>query len=396
MKTQSLLIESLPQAFRIIKQMNLSPQWDSDYRAAARQALRQILEERMNDRMDRYLDEVGRSLADRRNGHYCRHLLTELGDLELRVPRSRKTSMVEVVRAYARRVGCVDRMILACFVLGISTRKIAHALMPVLGEPVSASVVSRVARLLDEAVSSFHRRPLVRPYRFLLFDGVVLKRRTGAGAARRVVLVVLGITAQGRKEILDFRIAHAESQAAWELFLADLYRRGLTGEGLEMIITDGGPGLLAALPFVYPQVPLQRCWAHKTRNVLNYACKRDQPAMKKDLHAISHAPSLRKAQRALKAFCRTWQPLYPKAVKSLMNHEEQLLTFFRIKKPELWSSIRTTNLIERRFREVRRRTRPMGVFSDRTSMERILYAVFTHENLKEKTMTPFLIMTHNS
>jgi len=269
MKTQSLLIESLPQAFRIIKQMNLSPQWDSEYRTAARQALRDILEERMNDRLDRYLDAVGRSLADRRNGHYCRHLLTELGDIELRVPRSRKTSMLEVVRAYARRVGCVERMILACFVLGISTRKMAHALMPVLGEPVSPSVVSRVARLLDEAVTSFHKRPLRRPYRFLLFDGVVLKRRTGAGAAKRVVLVALGVTAEGHKEILDFRIAHAESRSAWELFLADLLRRGLTGEGLEMIVTDGGQGLLAALPFVYPQVPLQRCWVHKTRNVLN-------------------------------------------------------------------------------------------------------------------------------
>ncbi len=396
MKTQSLLIESLPQAFRIIKQMNLSPQWDSEYRTAARQALRDILEERMNDRLDRYLDAVGRSLADRRNGHYCRHLLTELGDIELRVPRSRKTSMLEVVRAYARRVGCVERMILACFVLGISTRKMAHALMPVLGEPVSPSVVSRVARLLDEAVTSFHKRPLRRPYRFLLFDGVVLKRRTGAGAAKRVVLVALGVTAEGHKEILDFRIAHAESRSAWELFLADLLRRGLTGEGLEMIVTDGGQGLLAALPFVYPQVPLQRCWVHKTRNVLNYARKSDQTAMKKDLHAISHAAGLREAQRALKAFCHRWQPLYPKAVKSLMNHEEELLAFFRLPHPELWPTIRTTNLIERRFREVRRRTRPMGVFSDRTSMERILYAIFTHENLKEKTMTPFLIMTHNS
>ena len=168
MKTPLLLIESLPQAFRMIKQMNLSPEWDSDYRTAARQALRDILEERMNDRLERYLDEVGRSLADRRNGYYCRHLLTELGDIELRVPRSRKRSMLEVVRAYARRVGCVERMILACFVLGISTRKIAHALMPLLGEPVSPSVVSRVARLLDEAVQSFHRRPLARPYRFLL------------------------------------------------------------------------------------------------------------------------------------------------------------------------------------------------------------------------------------
>lgn len=396
MRTNGLPIKSLSQAHRIIKEMNLSPEWDADYRSAARQALVEILEDQMNDRLDRYLDEVGRSLADRRNGSYCRHLLTELGDIELRVPRSRKTSMIGVVRAYARRIGCVERMILACFVLGISTRKIAHALMPVLGEPVSATTVSRVARRLDAAVSAFHKRPLRRPYRFLLFDGVVLKRRTGAGASKRVVLVVLGVTAQGRKEIIDFRIAHAESQSAWEVFLTDLYRRGLTGEGLEMIVTDGGRGLLAALPFVYPQVPLQRCWVHKTRNVLNYARKSDQAAMKKDLHAISHAAGLREAQTALQRFCRIWRPLYPKAVKSLMNHEEELLAFFRLPHPDLWPTIRTTNLIERRFREVRRRTRPMGVFSDRTSMERILYAIFTHENLKEKTMTPFLVMTHNT
>jgi len=311
------------------------------------------------------------------------------------VPRSRKTSMIEVVRAYARRVGCVERMILACFVLGVSTRKIAHALMPILGESVSAPVVSRVAQRLDGAVNAFHRRPLSRPYRFLILDAVVLKRRTDAGAAKRVVLVALGITAEGRKEVIDFRIAHAESQAAWEVFLADLYRRGLTGEGLEMIVTDGNQGLLAALPFVYPQVPLQRCWVHKTRNVLNYARKSDQPAMKKDLHAISHATCRREAQSALKTFCRTWRPLYPRAVKSLLNHGEQLLSFFQLPEPTLWPTVRTTNLIERRFREVRRRTRPMGVFSDRTSMERILYAVFTHENLKEKTMTSFLIMTQN-
>ncbi len=396
MREQRLLIESLPQAHRIIKEMDLSPEWDSDYRCAARQALAEILEDRMNARLDRYLDEVGRSLSDRRNGSYSRHLLTELGDIELQVPRSRKTSMLGVVRAYARRAGCVERMILSCFVLGISTRKIAHALMPVLGEPVSPTVVSRVAKMLDTAVSAFHGRPLNRPWRFLVFDGVVLKRRTGVGAVKRVVLVALGITADGHKEVIDFRIAHAESQSAWEVFLADLYRRGLRGEGLDLIITDGGRGLLAALPFVYPHVALQRCWVHKTRNILHYARKSDQPAMKKDLHAISHAAHLREAQTALKAFCLRWQGLYPKAVKSLLAHEEQLLTFFQLPEPKLWPMIRTTNLIERRFREVRRRTRPMGVFSDRTSMERILYAVFTHENMKEKTMTPFLIMTQNT
>lgn len=388
---------SLPQAFKVIKEMNLFPERDSDYRFAARDALVHILEDRMEDRLERYLQEMGRRLSDRRNGYFSRHLLTEIGDIELSVPRTRRWSAVEVVRAYARRVDQVERMILACFVLGLSTRKVAHALMPVLGEAVSATTVSRVARILDKAVDSFHKRSLKRNYRFLIFDGVVLKRRTGMGAVKRFVLVALGITPEGKKEIIDFRIAHAESQAAWDVFLSDLYRRGLRGEGLELIATDGGKGLLAALPFVFPQIPLQRCWAHKTRNLLDRVRKKDREEMKNDLHRISHAKGIRQAQSALKRFSVKWTAVYPETVKSLKENEEELLAFFQIKDPKLWTQIRTTNAIERRFREVKRRTRPMGVFSDKTSMERILYAIFAYENLKENTWTPSLTkLTQNS
>ena len=165
---QSLVIRSLPQAYEVIKQMNVNTGWDLDYRSAARNALVEILEDRMADRLDRYLTDMGRSLPDRRNGSFSRHLLTEIGDIELHVPRTRHWSAVEVVRAYARRVDQVDRMILACFVLGLSTRKVAHALMPVLGEAVSATTVSRVARILDQAVEAFHRRVLKRQFQFLV------------------------------------------------------------------------------------------------------------------------------------------------------------------------------------------------------------------------------------
>jgi putative transposase len=394
----TVVIESLPQAFEIIKEMNSFPtEWEADYRQAGRQALSQILEERMKDRLDRHLEEMGkRGEADRRNGSFSRHLLTELGDIELDVPRSRRISAVGVIRAYARRVGHIDRMILSCFVLGLSTRKVAQALLPVLGEPVSATVVSRVAKSLDGAVEAFHRRPLKKRYRFLVFDGVVLKRRSGAGSVKRVVLVALGITPEGKKEVIDFLITSGESQSCWEEFLNDLYCRGVSGEEIEMVITDGGKGLLAALPLVYPRSVIQRCWAHKSRNVLTYVRKTDWEAVKSDLHKISYALSLGKAQKALGRFCGRWVKRYPKAVKCLVADEEQLLSFFQIKDTSLWSQIRTTNAIERRFREVRRRTRPMGVFSDRTSMERILFAVFTYENLKQKTITPFLALTQNN
>ncbi len=392
------VIESLPQAYAIINEMGLFPDDESEYRRAARGAMEEILGERMRDRIDRHLAEMAqRDEEDRRNGYYSRHLLTELGDIHIAVPRTRMISGVDVIQAYSRRAVQVDRMILACFILGLSTRKVSHALMPVLREPLSATTVSRVSRILDAAVGAFHRRWIRRTYRFLFLDGVVLKRRTGAGTVKRVVLVALGMTREGKKEVIDFTIAHGESQAAWDAFLSDLYKRGLRGEGRELIVTDGGKGLLAALPFVYPGIPIQRCWAHKTRNVLNHIRKADQEAAKKDLAAISNAEGIKQAQTALKRFAYNWAVRYPKALASLKECEEELLAFFRVQEPSLWKKIRTTNLIERRFRELRRRTRPMGVFSDRTSMERILYAIFAHENFKNKTGSPFLLsLTQNS
>lgn len=334
-------------------------------------------------------------IADRRNGSYRRHLLTELGDIELQVPRTRTFNPIRILQRFARRAVQVERMILMAFVLGLSTRKVSRALLPVLGEPISASTVSAVAKQLDAAVLVYHRRPLMDQYPVLILDGVVLKRRTGAGAQKRVVLVALGIREDGKKEIIDFRQASSESQSAWEGFLNSLYDRGLIGSKLKLILTDGGSGLKAALPLVYGLVPIQRCWAHKTRNVLNQVKKIDQSAVKKDLHRISHAKNEIGAKRGAKQFIVKWQEHYPKAVACLLSDLPELLTFFKTDLPLRAEALRTTNAIERRFREVRRRTRPMGTFSDTTSIDRILFAVFTYENHQQETATPFLL-TQNS
>ena len=132
-----------------------------------------------------------------------------------------------MLRSYARRAPEIDRAILAGFVLGLSTRKVGEVLLALLGRKVSASTVSRVAKTLDEAVAAFHARPLADRYKALMLDGVVLARRTGAGALKCPVLVAPGIRADGKKEIIDFHLATGERAAAWERFLTDLYRRGL-------------------------------------------------------------------------------------------------------------------------------------------------------------------------
>jgi putative transposase len=280
-------------------------------------------------------------------------------------------------------------MILACFVLGLSTRKVGEALLPILGRPVSPSAVSEVAKSLDTVVAAFHRRPLRNRYKVLMLDGVVLSRKTGAGAVKRPVLVALGLLADGRKEIIDFRLAKSESAAEWQLFLDDLYRRGLTGEDLDMICVDGGQGLLAALPNAFHRVPVQRCWAHKNRNVLNKVRVADQPAVKRALHKVMNADNEPKAREAARRFADRFEDHYPKAVDCLRNNLDDLLTCFRYRTEKERKRVRTTNAIERRFREVRRRTRPMGVFQDRTSMDRILYAVFTRENRQQGVSSLF-------
>ena len=262
---QTATIKNLPEAFEVVKAMQTDGlDWGEGYRPLGRRALTEIIEGRMAEDVDRWLGNLdGAAARDRRNGAYRRNLLSELGDIELKVPRTRRYCPVSVIRSYARRAPEIDRVILAGFVLGLSTRKVGETLLSLLGRPIAPTTVSRVAKTLDAAVEAFHRRPLTNSYKALMLDGVVLSRKTGAGALKRPVLVVLGLRPDGRKEIIDYRLARAESAAEWERFLDDLYARGLTGEGLEMICVDGGQGLLAALPTAYHGIPVQRCWAHK-------------------------------------------------------------------------------------------------------------------------------------
>jgi putative transposase len=397
---------------RALREVNAF-EWEGDYRFEARNKLKELLEERMGTEVEqhlgreRYERRESEDKEDYRNGSYLRHFLTELGDLIVRIPRTRKGVISKVLEAYKRRSRSVDQLIMACFVLGMSTRKVSTALFSLLGERVSASTVSEVAKTLDQAVKRYHERELEDGYRFLFFDGVVLKQRGAAKVQKKIILSVYGESWKGKREMIDFLLATSESQNAWEGFLRDLYERGLEGKRCEIITSDGGKGLRNALEVVYPRIVRQHCWAHKTRNVLGKVKRADQEKVKIDLHRISHAKNRQSATQAYWSFCQKYRKLYPEAVKSLESEIDDLLSFYQVKlspkekqgldaqelqkaRKALWRTIRTTNLIERAFREVKRRTRPMGVFGNRNSMERILYAVFFHLNSKGQEVPPFL------
>ncbi len=394
MERQSV-IKNLPEALQMVKEMKLaSDEWTGEYRDAARHTIAAVLKEQMEEQVAGHLVWVfQKGIPDRRNGSYLRRVLTELGNIILTIPRTRRFIPHGIIAAYARRVREIDHLILACFLLGLSTRKVGVALLSLLGERISAQTVSRVATTLDAAVRAFHHRRITGCFRALILDGIVIKRKTGAGSLARPVLVALGIRPDGRKEVIDFCLARAESGAAWNRFLTDLMQRGMSAP--EVICADGGEGLISILPEVYPDVPLQRCWAHKMRNILDKVPRKKQKAVKTGLQKIYRAMSLTEAKTAAGRWVRSWIDKYPKAVKCLQGDLEDLLTCFQFEDPDFRKAIRTTNAIERRFREVRRRTRPMGVFSNRTSIERILYAVFMYENINQGVY-PVFVLTQNT
>jgi transposase-like protein len=389
------VIKTLPEALKMIKEMNLTSrdEWTGEYQEAARKTVAKVLKEQMEERIAGHLSwAYQKGIPDRRNGTYVRHLLTELGDVELSIPRTRQFSPRGVLAAYARRIKEIDHLILASFLLGLSTRKVGIALATLLGERISPQTVSRVARTLDDAAQAFHKRR-IGSFKALILDGIIIKRRTGAGTLTRPVLVALGLRHDGKKEVIDFRLARSESGAEWRTFLTDLINRGLAG--FEVICADGGQGLISILSEVYPSIPLQRCWAHKMRNILDKVPRKSQDAVKRGLRKIYTAENLTEAQRYAHRWTRSWKEKYPKAVTCLKDDLEDLLTCFQFADPDFRKAIRTTNAIERRFREVRRRTRPMGVFSNRTSVERILYAVFMYENIN-LGVYPVFVLTQKS
>lgn len=352
--------------------------------AEARQHLRFLLERSMESEITKRLgsDRYERSSerCDWRNGHRERDLVTEMGLLRgLRVPRSRHGSyQPQVFERYQRRTKAVNALIREMFVAGVATRRVGEILETLLGDRPSASTVSQIAKELDAKVRAFHQRPLSE-WPFLVLDGVHMHVKGVAGLRRRVVLVALAQDKDGRKQLLDFRLADGESEAEWTAFLESLRQRGVSGARLELIISDGAPGIKAAQQMVYPYAKQQRCWVHKLRNVVGQVRRADQEAVAKGARAIYQAEHQRGAREAFLLWKRQWESVYPKAVARLERDLDALLVFLGYP-AELHKQLRTTNAIERSFVEVRRRTRPMSAITNDASCERITYALITHMN----------------
>lgn len=317
-----------------------------------------------------------------RNGFYLRDFVTRLGTLRVRVARARDRSFLpRGLERFQRRAPEVLMLIREAFLRGASTRQVGPLVATVTEEAVSAQTVSTICRSLDRLVKAFREARLKDEWVYLFLDGVSLRVRRPSGRKRVQMLVAYGVRADGSRQLLGFLRSSGESQAAWEGLLMDLYRRGLEGKNLKLIVTDGCEGLAAAIQTVYPHALHQRCWVHKMRNILEHVRKRDYDAVKADAQAIYGADSRREAQGAFRIFRSHWSNAYGSMVKRLERDLPELLSFFSFPR-HLWRSLRTTNVIERCFVEVRRRTRPMVCFVNGESVDRIIYAIFNAMNEK--------------
>jgi len=368
-----------------------------------RRMVKGVIEVSLDEEMIQYMQtqpyqRAGNNRLDYRNGYYRRNLDTTFGPVEqIAVPRSRRGLFrPSVFQRYQRRQEAVNTAVCNVFLRGISTRDVAEALKPLLNTTLSASTVSTITKRLNPLVKEFHQRKLLDEYQFLFLDGITISVKGSLKAKKILILVAYGITMFGKKELIAFRIANAESTPACEGFLNDLFRRGFTGENLKMIITDGSKGLIAAIELVYPRAKHQRCWVHKLRNATKHLKKADIKTFKADARKIYNASSHREAVASFKTLRKNWKSINPEAVNCLERDLDELLAFLTIPIKEQYRAfirrqIRTTNIIERSFREVRRRTKPMGCFTNYDSVSRIIFAIFNRLNSKwqEKPLVEF-------
>ena len=314
-----------------------------------------------------------------RNGYLPeRTLLTGLGEVPIRVPKTRDRGgrgrhfTSALLPPYIKRTASVESVLPWLYLKGVSTGDMSEALAALLGEQaqgLSAATVGRLKRVWEEEYRAWRTRDFKRQrYVYVWVDGIYFNVR--GDEARQCLLVMMGVDEWGRKALLAVEDGYRESAQSWREVLVDLKARGFTPPALA--VGDGALGFWAALREVYPTTRTQRCWVHKMANVLNKLPKGVHAKARQGLQAIWMAESRAAATRALNQFLRTYEDKYPKATACLDDDRDSLLTFYDFPAAH-WQSIRTTNPIESTFATVRLRTaRTRGCVS-RTSLLTMVY-----------------------
>ena len=359
---------------------------DDPLTALAREGARRILAEALAAEADAFVAAFAEARLEDGRRRVVRHghgpervIQTGVGPVPVRRPKVRDRGAGEaggervaftsaILPRWARRTRSLDALLPVLYLRGVSTGDFGEALAALLGRDapnLSPSVIGRLKEGWQDEYERWQARDLsARRYVYVWADGVYLQARMEPTA--ECMLVVIGATPEGKKELMGFQVGVRESAQSWRELLVDIKARGLAAAP-EIAVGDGAMGFWRALDEVFPGTRQQRCWVHKAANVLNKVPRSVQPATKADLREIRDAPDRAAASAALAVFAEKYGAKYPKAVECLVKDQDALLTFFDFP-AEHWDHLRTANPIESVFATVRHRTvRTKGALSQKTA-----------------------------
>src|SRR5712692_6699075 len=354
-------------------------------RQAVRIALISVLEEEVTTFIGAKPYERNEQRRDQRNGHYTRNLETTVGQIaDLPVPRTRQGYQTQLFERYHRRRDELDSAIGEMFVKGVSTAKVGEVIETLTGSHPSASTVSRVFHTLESEYEQWKHRPLAERYEYAEASGTYFTVIYNGEGCKMPILAVVGIAPTGQRDILAFRVGDRENQQAWEDLLDDLKTRGIKDS--DLWISDGNQAMLNAISTKFATSQRQRCVKHKMDNVLSYVPQKQREQIEPELKALFYQKGRPEADQAVAAFIEKYQKIYPTAIECLQRDLDACLTFYSFPKAH-WMTIRTNNVIERLFGEVKRRSHKMAAaFRNEGSCVLLFYAVIRSLKFNKLTM----------
>jgi putative transposase len=342
-----------------------------DVEARVRQGVKAVLEEVLEEEMTQHLQAGYRELTStrrgERNGYYQRNLLTPAGKIErLEVPRDREGEFVtELFERYKRMTGDVEEAVLEMYLSGISVRKIAGVTEALSKVRIGKDAVSRIASRLEEQQKEWRERSLEeKEYPYLYLDATYLKVRWGSRVTTLAPLVCIGVDEEGFREVLAVEVAGSEKGVAYASLLRGLIDRGLSG--VRLVVSDDNEGIKAAVAGELPGAEWQRCVVHFERNVLSSVPATEMSEVAEDLKAIFKVRRQKTARALAEEFVEFYGKRFPKAISVFEAGIGDALTYLSFPGSH-HAKLRTTNMLERLFKEVKRRTRVVGVFPNEAS-----------------------------
>lgn len=311
--------------------------------------------------------------TDYRNGTRDRPLVTRIGSITLKVPRHRDVPFTTMLfDTYQRSETALLTTMMEMVVQGVSTRKVSNVVEELCGTSFSKSTVSELCKNLDESIAQFKTRPLEAVYPFVITDAKYFKVRENHRIVSKAFMVAMGITEDGKKEIIGFDTYENESEATWKQFLSSLKGRGL--KDICMITSDAHSGLIAALKGVYPEVAWQRCQYHFTKNILQETPKKEQEGLRTELREMFTAKTLKEARERRDEIIHDYRDVAQKAMEILDEGFEDAMTVMLLPE-EIRPPLRTSNHIERENGELERRSAVIRIFPNMESVNRLMGAV---------------------